>query len=148
MKSQIIMMGYTTPPSLEDMTTIAEEIIDELPEGIDKYIGKLRVEVEDFPDDYIMEELDLGSPYDVYGVYQTSRPKALNRTASASKNQDVLYLYRRPILDAWCETQDDFLCLLNRIIIQEIGYHFGFTDDEIEMYEDEMAPEDNLIMCE
>lgn len=146
MQSQTIMMGYTTPPSIEEIITIAEEIIDELPEGIEKYIGKLLVEVEDFPDDYIMEELDLDSPYDVYGVYQTSGPKALNRTSS-NKNQDVLYLYRRPILDAWCESQDDFGLLLSRIILQEIGYHFGFSDDEIEMYEEEMTPESNVILC-
>ncbi len=145
MKSQTIMMGYTTPPSIEEIITIAEEIIDELPEGVEKYIGKLIVEVEDFPDDYIMEELDLETPYDVYGVYQTSGPRALNRTKG--KQQDVLYLYRRPILDAWCDTQDDFGLLLSRIILQEIGYHFGFTDDEIEMYEEEMIPESNVIMC-
>jgi len=145
LKSQTIMMGYTTPPSIEEIITIAEEIIDELPEGVEKYIGKLIVEVEDFPDDYIMEELDLETPYDVYGVYQTSGPRALNRTKG--KQQDVLYLYRRPILDAWCDTQDDFGLLLSRIILQEIGYHFGFTDDEIEMYEEEMIPESNVIMC-
>ena len=73
------MMGYTTPPSLEDMTTIAEEIVDELPDALEKYVGKLHIEVEDVPDDYIMDELDLEDPYDVFGVYQTSGPKALNR---------------------------------------------------------------------
>lgn len=147
MQSQTIMMGYTTPPSIEEIITIAEEIIDDLPDAVEKYIGKLIVEVEDFPDDFIMEELELDSQYDVFGVYQTSGPAALNRTKSGAQN-DVLYLYRRPILDAWCDTQDDFGLLLNRIILQEIGYHFGFTDDEIEMFEEEMIPEDNLIMCE
>lgn len=141
------MMGYTAPPSIEDILTIAEEIIDTMPDGLERYIGKLRVEVEDFPDDFIMAELGLDNPYDVFGVYQTSGPMALNRTSSVRK-QDVLYLYRRSILDAWCETGEDFKALLNRIILQEIGYHFGFSDDEIEMYEEEMLPKSNLILCE
>ena len=141
------MMGYTTPPSLEDMTTIAEEIVDELPDALEKYVGKLHIEVEDVPDDYIMDELDLEDPYDVFGVYQTSGPKALNRNGLANR-QDILYLYRRPILDAWCDTQEDLYILMSRVILQEIGYHFGMTEDEIDMYEDEMTPESNMIMCE
>ncbi|MGM0422540.1 MAG: metallopeptidase family protein [Pseudomonadota bacterium] len=147
MQSQTIMMGYTNPPAIEDLLTIAEEIVDSLPDGLERYTGKLRIEVEDFPDDFIVAELDLDNLYDIFGVYQTSGPSALNRTSSVRK-QDVLYLYRRPILDAWCETGEDFQALLNRIILQEIGYHFGFSDDEIEMYEEEMLPEPNLILCE
>ena len=146
MQSQTIMLGYTTPPSIEDILTIAEERVDLLPEGLTKMISKLRIEVEDFPDDYIIEEMDLETPYDVYGVYQSSGPKALNKTTS-SKDDDVLYLYRRPILDYWSETQEDFTVLLNRIIIQEIGYHFHCTEDEIEMFEDETTPEPDVILC-
>lgn len=148
MESQTIMMGYTTPPSIDDICVIAEEIIDELPNGIEKYIGKLEVVVEDFPDDYIMSELELDSPYDIFGVYQSAGPKSFGRTVGNTNKQDQIYLYRRPILDAWCETCDDFGMMLNRIILQEIGYHFGFTDDEIDMFEEEMTPDDQIIVCE
>lgn len=147
MQSQTIMLGYTTPPSIEDILTIAEEIVDELPDGLERYIGKLRIEVEDFADDFIMNELDVDDVYDIFGVYQTSGPMALSRVPNMRK-QDVLYLYRRPILDAWCETGEDFTRLLNRIILQEIGYHFGFSDDEIDLYEEETTPQPDLIMCE
>jgi len=146
MESQTIMMGYTHPPSIEDICQVAEEIIDDMPAGLRKYIGKLQVIVEDFPDDYIMNQLELENPYDIFGVYQSAGPKASGKTVGTNK-EDVLYLYRRPILDGWCETGEDFGTALNRIILQEIGYHFGFSDDEIEMYEEEMLPEDNLIVC-
>ncbi len=148
MESQTIMMGFTTPPSIDDICAVAEEIIDDLPSGIEKYIGKLDVVVEDFPDEYIVSQLELDSPYDIFGVYQSAGPKAIGKTVAAANKNDVIYLYRRPILDAWCETCDDLTLMLNRIILQEIGYHFGFTDHEIEMYEEEMQPEDNLIVCE
>lgn len=148
MESQTIMMGHTTPPSIDDICAMAEDIIDTLPKGIEQYIGKLQITVESFPDDYITSELELESPYDIFGVYQSAGPRAIGNTVGNLNKQDILYLYRRPILDAWCETGEDLTEILNRIILQEIGYHFGFSDHEIEMYEDEMQPEDRLIVCE
>jgi predicted Zn-dependent protease with MMP-like domain len=127
-----IFVGFTVPPSLEDIATIAETILEDLPEGIQKYIGKLKIQVEDFPDDFIAQELELETQFDMLGCYQSSG------LASKTKRQDVLYLYRRPILDIWAEKNEDLTHIINRVMIQEIGHHFGFSDDEIEMYEEDM----------
>lgn len=137
MERKAIFVGFTVPPSLEDIGEIAETIIDELPEGLQKRTGKLAVVAEDFPDAFIEQELELETPFDLLGCYQSAGPAAIGRLGS-SKRQDTLYLYRRPILDAWAETGEDITRLINRVIIQEIGHHFGFTPDEIEMYEEDM----------
>ena len=79
--------------------------------------------------------MELQTPFDMLGCYQSSGPVAL---ASNTKKQDVLYLYRRPILDAWIESGEDIARVINRVMIYEIGHHFGFTTDEIEMYEEDM----------
>ena len=129
-------MGFTVPPSIEDLQALAEDIVDSLPDALSKHIGKLRVVIEDFPDDFIQEQLELETPFDIYGVYQSSGPAtAMSKTA----RQDALYLYRRPLLDAWCDTGEDITRLVNQVILREIGNHFGFTEDEIEMYEEEIA---------
>lgn len=133
METKAIFVGFTIPPSLEDIEEIASAIIDELPEGLQKYTGKLKVTVEDFPDAFIEQELELETPFDLLGCYQSSGPVAKN-----TKKQDTLFLYRRPILDTWAETNEDINRLVNRIIIHEIGTHFGFTQDDIEMYEEDM----------
>lgn len=130
-------MGFTVPPSLEDIGEIAETIIDELPDGLQKRTGKLKVVVEDFPDAFIEQELELETPFDLLGCYQSAGPASFGHLAKTPR-QDTLYLYRRPILDAWAETSEDLARLINRVIIQEIGHHFGFTPDEIEMYEEDM----------
>lgn len=128
-------MGFTVPPSIEDIQTIAEVIIDDLPEGLQKHTGKLKAIVEDFPDAFIEQELELETPFDLLGCYQSSGPAAL---AKNTKRQDRIYLYRRPILDVWADTGEELARLVNRVIIHEIGTHFGFTQDDIDMYEEDM----------
>jgi len=131
-------MGFTEPPSLEDLEELAKSIIDEMPKGLSKYIGKLKVEVEDFPDSYTEQELELETAFDIVGYYESAGPAAIGHLASSSDRRDVLHLFRRPILDVWCDTNEDLSNIVNRIILQEIGNHFGFTDDEVEMYEEDM----------
>jgi len=138
LETKSIFVGFTVPPSQEDIQAIAETIIDELPDGLQKHIGKLKILVEDFPDAFIEQELELETPFDLMGCYQTSGPAAIGHLAASTKRQDVLYLYRRAILDNWAEHGEDLTRLINRVMIQEIGHHFGFSSDEIEMYEEDM----------
>jgi predicted Zn-dependent protease with MMP-like domain len=127
-----IFVGFTVPPSLEDIGAIAETILDDLPEGMQKYTGKLKIQVEDFPDEFITQEMEIETPFDLLGCYQSSGlPTKTNK-------QDVLYLYRRPMLDIWAEGNEDLTRIINRVMLQEIGHHFGFSADEIEMYEEDM----------
>lgn len=136
--SKAIFVGFTVPPALEDIQSLAEAIIDDLPKAIEKYIGKLKIIVEDFPDDYIQQELEAETPFDLLGCYQSSGPAAVGHMARNLNRQDCLYLYRRPILDAWAETGEDLTRLINRVILQEVGLHFGLSHEEIDMYEEEM----------
>ena len=143
MENKSIFVGFTVPPSLEDIEATANIILKDLPEDLEKYIGKLKIIVEDFPDDFIEQEMELETPFDLLGCYQSSGPAAIGRMNMNlnSKRQDTLYLYRRPILDAWIETGEEITNVINRIIIQEIGHHFGFSSDEIDMYEEDMYEE-------
>lgn len=138
METKAIYVGYTVPPSLDDIEEMAETIIDALPSGLYKHIGKLKAVVEDFPDAFIEQELELETPFDLLGCYQSPGPASLGHMAGNAKRQDVIYLYRRPILDAWADTGEDLTRLINRVILQEIGHHFGFSQDDIELYEEDM----------
>lgn len=126
------------PPSLEDIQEIAEAILDDLPDGLQKYTSKLTVIVEDFPDDFIQQELEVETAFDLLGCYQSAGPAAIGHLAGGGKRQDTIYLYRRPILDAWSESSEDLTRLINRVILTEIGHHFGFTTEDMELYEEDM----------
>lgn len=138
METKAIFVGFTVPPSIEDVAEIAEAILDELPDALRKHTARLKITVEDFPDDFVAQEMELETHFDLLGCYQSAGPAAIGHLAGGATRQDTLYLYRRPILDAWAETGDDLAKLINRVIIQEVGHHFGFTADEIEMYEEDM----------
>lgn len=132
-------MGFTVPPSSEELQMLAEDIVDSLPDAMSKHTGKLQVVVEDFPDDFIQGELELETPFDIYGVYQSASPLAKTGLNAKAAKQDTLFLYRRPILDAWCDTGEDLTRLVNQIVLREIGNHFGFSEDEMDMYEEELV---------
>jgi predicted Zn-dependent protease with MMP-like domain len=50
---------------------------------------------------------------------------------------DMIFLYRRPILDYWCETGQDLNAVIRHVLIHEIGHHFGLSDEDMERIEQE-----------
>jgi predicted Zn-dependent protease with MMP-like domain len=48
---------------------------------------------------------------------------------------DMIFLYRRPILDYWCETGEELYAVVRHVLIHEIGHHFGFSDADMERIE-------------
>lgn len=131
MESRQIIMNFTVPPSTDDLSVMAASIIESLPEELGTYCDDLTVSVEEFPDEATEQELDISDSYDLLALYRSGReisPGVERKTASAD---DVLILYRRPIMDVWCENCEDLNFLLRQIIIEELGRHFEFSEDEI-----------------
>lgn len=135
MNEQRIIMNFSVPPSLEDLEVMASSIIESLPDEILEFCDGLAVRVDDLADEAVEEEFDLDDPFDLVVLYRSGKeisPGVEKRTAN---DDDVLVVYRRPLLDLWCETGEDLNALFRQIIIEELGRHFDFADDEI----DEMA---------
>ncbi len=124
------------PPSLDDLEQIARDGLAALPERLRQFTKDLVVHVTDFPDDDVVVEMELESPFDLLGLYQGI---ALgDKTIEASGTlPDMVFLYRRPILDYWCETGEDLGHVVRHVLIHEIGHHFGFSDEDMEALEAE-----------
>ena len=120
-----------SPPSLADIDTLAREALDVLPPELKKFTEGVIVQVEDFPDDEICAEMELESPFDILGLYQ-GVSLAEKRIEASGGTPDMVFLYRRPILDYWCETGEDLAHVVRHVLIHEIGHHFGYSDDEME----------------
>ncbi|HCP00578.1 MAG: acetylglutamate kinase [Alphaproteobacteria bacterium] len=125
---------YWNAPSLADLEAIASEVFLAIPTTLSRYVANIAIHVEDFPDDETMATMDLESPFDILGLYVgvSLDQKSLSETPS---DVDRIYLYRRPILDYWCETEEDLYHLVHHVLIHEIGHHFGFTDDDMKQIE-------------
>jgi predicted Zn-dependent protease with MMP-like domain len=122
------------PPSLDDIDSIARKTLATVPDSLLRHCREVVIRVEELPDGETVEELKLASPFDLLGLY---RGVALNHKSvlDTPDGVDMIFLYRRPILDCWCETESDLSALVRHVLIHEIGHHFGFSDEDMERIE-------------
>jgi predicted Zn-dependent protease with MMP-like domain len=127
---------FTQPPSIEDLETIAEAAYAAIPRELTRHVDNVVIRVVDFPDEETMDEMGCETEFDLLGLY---RGVDLSRksTLDVVTNMDMIFLYRGPLLDYWCETGEDLTHLVRHVLIHEIGHHFGLSDDDMERIEAE-----------
>lgn len=125
---------YSTPPTIADIEALSREAFATIPSELRIQLGNVVIQVADFPDDETLEDLDCESPFDLLGLYQgvdLTRKSFFDQPETA----DLIYLYRRPLLDYWCETGDNLADVVRHVLIHEIGHHFGLSDEDMEEIE-------------
>ena len=124
------------PPSLADLEALAGQALAALPRRFKRHLGEVLIRVEEFPDRETERAMRLDSPFDIMGLY---RGVALPHKSVSDPQPgiDAIFLYRRPILDYWCETSEDLAAIVRHIVIHEIGHHFGFSDEDMDRIERE-----------
>ena len=50
---------------------------------------------------------------------------------------NMIWLYRRPILDYWAEHEETLGAIITHVLVHEIGHHFGLSDDDMDGDRDE-----------
>jgi len=124
-------------PRIEDLKALAEQAITAIPEALRRHVGNVVVQVVDFPDEDTEREMELESPFDLLGLYVGVA--LTERSVSEPRREpDMVYLYRRPLLDYWCESGEDLSDIVRHVLIHEIGHHFGYSDDEMDALQGEL----------
>jgi len=125
-----------TPPTLDVLEAIAKAELKTLPEELARHVTGVVIRVADFPDAETEREMELRSPFDLLGLYHgvSIDQKSVGETP---QHVDMIFLYRRPILDYWSETGDDLSRIVRHVLIHEIGHHFGFSDEDMKRIEKE-----------
>ncbi len=126
-----IIMNFTTSPSLDDLTVMARQILESLPDELSASCEELGLQVEEFPDEGIEEEMDLETPYELLALFRSGKEIAPGVQKKVANEEDVLLIFRRPILDLWCETGDDLTSLVREVVIEEIARGLEFSEDDI-----------------
>jgi predicted Zn-dependent protease with MMP-like domain len=126
----------TVAPSLGDIEALAYDALATIPDELRRHVSNVVIQVEDFPDDEIAAEMELESPFDLLGLYSGV---SLDRKSvtDGSALPDMVFLYRRPILDYWCESGETLPHIVRHVLIHEIGHHFGFSDADMDRIEQE-----------
>ena len=129
-KKQMIM-NFSTPPSIDDLSVLANTIVQNLPEDIAQHINDIEIAVEDFPNAGLLEDLELEDEFDLLVFFHGGDTKKSNIVHKNGDHSELLNLFRRPILDMWCETEEDLNMLLTHLIISELGETFNFGEEDI-----------------
>ncbi len=131
MTAQHIVMNFATPPSIEDLQVIAHEIIETLPDELLEYTDKLVLEIEEFPDEATEQEHNIEDPFEMLLLFKNGKELYPGVERKHSNEEDILILFRRPILDMWCESCDDLFGLIRQVMIEELGRVHEFHDQDI-----------------
>ena len=125
---------FSEPPSAADIHAIAKRALDGIPQGLRRHLRDVVILLEEFPDPATEAEMGLESPFDLLGLYHGV---SLDQKSVSDAPEDVdrIFLYRRPLLDYWCETGEDFEAIIRNTLIHEVGHHFGFSDDDMDRLE-------------
>ncbi len=136
MECRRIVMNYSVPPSIDDVVTLAETILESLPDEILRHCEEVEISVEDFVEESIMSDLDIDDPFELLAFYKNGKEIAPGVQKKIANEEDVLVLYRRSILDMWCESEDDLESVIRQVMIEEIGRVFDLSDDDIRQMTD------------
>ena len=128
---------FSAPPGLADLETITAAALATIPDELRRFVGDVVIRVVEFPDEETEREMDLESPFDLLGLY---RGVSLDNKSIADTPDDVdmIFIYRRPLLDYWCETGEELAHIVRNVLIHEIGHHFGFSDEAMQRIEEQV----------
>ena len=124
-----------TPPTAGDIEEIAARVFETIPETLRKHATEVRIQVEEFPSAEVMREMEIDSSFDLLGLYQ-GVPIGDRSVSDVRHDIDMIFLYRRPLLDYWVENNERLEDVVRHVLIHEIGHHFDFSDDDMEDIEE------------
>ncbi len=122
-------------PSLDQLEALAREVLAGLPEEFRALTGDLVFFVQDFPDDEVIKDMELESPYDILGLFHGA-DLAAREGAFQVSSPTMIFLYRRPILEYCAEEGEALDHIVRHVLVHEIGHHFGLSDEQMEAIEE------------
>lgn len=122
-------------PSLEELETMAIEAFGRLPDEFRAMCQGVVVRVDDFPTEEVLQELGAETEFDLLGLFQGIGLPFRSESAPPQM-PNMIWLYRRPILDYWAEHDETLGEIVTHVLVHEIGHHFGLSDDDMEKIEE------------
>jgi predicted Zn-dependent protease with MMP-like domain len=122
-------------PTPEDIDALAQAAFDRLPASFRRLSEGLVIQVVDFPDNETLDEMGAQSEFDLLGLF---RGRGLAQRGAAEETGELpnmIWLYRRPLLDFWCDGEDSLGAVVTHVLVHEIGHHFGLSDADMEAIE-------------
>ncbi len=89
------------------------------------------IRVAEFAPDDMLDELQIDDPFDLTGLYD-GIPVTEKSVSDQPGAPDIIWLFRRPLLDEWASRAGVALGeLVAHVVTHELAHHFGWSDDDI-----------------
>jgi predicted Zn-dependent protease with MMP-like domain len=122
-------------PSLADFEAMADVAFAALPAEFRKLTGDVQIRIADFPEEDVVESMQLETDFDILGLFQGIGLAHSSAAAETGQMPNMVWLYRRPILDYWAEHEETLGAIVTHVLVHEIGHHFGLSDEDMEAIE-------------
>lgn len=132
-------LAKLTAPTLQDIERLADEAFAGLPEEFKALAGHCIVQVDDFPDADTLRDMECETEFDLLGLFRGNGLAQSPAVSETGQMPNMIWLYRRPILDYWAEHEETLGHLVSHVLIHEIGHHFGLSDEDMEEIEKSVA---------
>ncbi|MDX2205531.1 MAG: metallopeptidase family protein [Hyphomicrobiaceae bacterium] len=121
-------------PDIAVFEDLAAKAWERLPQEFRALAQDVVIRIEDFPTDEVLDSLGIESPFDLLGLYHgVSLDK--KSVTDITRMPDMVFLYRRPLLDYWAGGEETLDALVTHVLVHEIGHHFGLSDADMEAIE-------------
>ena len=117
-------------PSLAEFEILAGEVFRHLPKRFRDLAIDVVIRVEDFPADDVLDEMVAQTEFDLLGLFHGVGLPFRSESA-AVQMPNMIWLYRRPILDYWAEHDETLGAIVKHVLVHEIGHHFGLSDADM-----------------
>jgi predicted Zn-dependent protease with MMP-like domain len=121
-------------PSLEEFEALATAAFRRLPERFRTLCEDVVIRVDDFPTDEVLDDMGLKSEFDLLGLFHGVGLPFRSESAP-TQMPNMIWLYRRPILDYWAEHDETLEAIVTHVLVHEIGHHFGLSDADMHAIE-------------
>ena len=117
-------------PDAGALLAVAEATRDGFPAPFARLAREVRLTVEEWPTEAVLNDLEVEDAYDLTGLYDGEA--LTDRSVDAPSPPSTVTLYRRAILDEWAARGDVSLAaLVSHVTAHEFAHHFGWSDDDI-----------------
>tara|TARA_B100001167_G_C16756427_1_gene298974 strand:- start:279 stop:770 length:492 start_codon:yes stop_codon:yes gene_type:complete len=120
-----------TAPDATEIEAMARAALATLPAEFGGPAQDVAIRVAEFAPDEVLDELQIDDPFELTGLYD-GIPMTEKSVADQPGGPDIVWLFRRPLLDEWATRGDVTLGqLIAHVVIHEFAHHFGWSDDDI-----------------
>jgi len=130
MKGKFDDWAKRSAPTLAEIEALAAEAYARLPEHFRNLCNDLVIRVDDFPTEEVLDSMHCETEFELLGLFQgVGLP--FQSSEQTGQLPNMVWLYRRPILDYWAEHEDSLGAIVTHVLVHEIGHHFGLSDEDM-----------------